>query len=89
VPKQQPQIEPLVYSLDEASSMLGIGKTLTYELIGSGKLPTIMIGRRRLVSRQQLEEFLAELHRSAAETLISTTSASRRRQHQTTNTGDK
>jgi len=57
---------PMAYSIAEAAAMLGIGKTLAYDLIGSGQLPTVTIGRRRLVTRDQLDRFVAELTQAGA-----------------------
>jgi len=49
-------------SIEEAASAAGIGRTLLYELIGSGKGPaTIKLGRRRLIRREALEEWLKRL----------------------------
>ena len=42
-------MDELTVSISEACRMLGIGRTTLYQLIGSGRLKTIRIGRRRLV----------------------------------------
>lgn len=36
-------------SIPEAAEALGIGRTLVYDLIASGRLRTVKVGRRRLV----------------------------------------
>ena len=41
--------------------MLGIGRTLIYELIAQGKLKTVRIGRRRFVPGEAIEAFLSSL----------------------------
>lgn len=41
-------------SVTDASRSLGIGKTKTYDLINSGKLDTIKVGRRTLVTVHSL-----------------------------------
>ncbi|WP_354181406.1 helix-turn-helix domain-containing protein [Bradyrhizobium sp. LA6.1] len=41
--------ERLSCTVDEACVVTGLGRTKLYELIGSGQLITITIGRRRLV----------------------------------------
>jgi excisionase family DNA binding protein len=51
----------LLISVDEAASILGIGRTLTFELILQGRVSSVKIGRRRLVLRQELDEFVREL----------------------------
>ncbi len=42
-------MEPLFTSVNNAAEALDIGRTKTYELINSGKIKTITIGKRRLV----------------------------------------
>ncbi|MGA2970172.1 MAG: helix-turn-helix domain-containing protein [Acidimicrobiales bacterium] len=51
----------LLISVEDAASILGIGRTLTFELILQGKISSVKIGRRRLVVRQELDEFVREL----------------------------
>jgi excisionase family DNA binding protein len=43
-------MEPFVLSIEEARRAIGIGRTKLYELINSGALETMTIGRRRLVT---------------------------------------
>ncbi len=43
--------------------MLDIGKTKLYELIGSGELETIHIGRRTLVLQASIEGFIERLRK--------------------------
>ena len=38
-----------LYSVADAARALGIGRSKTYELIATGQLQTVTIGRRRLV----------------------------------------
>ncbi len=42
----------------EAAEVLGISRTLTYELVARGKLPSLRLGRRIVVPRQALEALL-------------------------------
>ncbi|MDQ3246726.1 MAG: helix-turn-helix domain-containing protein [Pseudomonadota bacterium] len=42
-------MEQLLYSIPDAAKALGLGRSKTYELIQSGSLETVTIGRRRLV----------------------------------------
>lgn len=49
----------LAYPIPEAAEILGIGRTTLYAEIGAGRLPTITIGRRRLVTAQALDDYLA------------------------------
>ena len=54
---------PLAHSVDEACAALSIGRSRLYELIASGELPSIKLGRRRLISHASLEAFIATLER--------------------------
>ena len=51
---------PLLISISQAGQLLGIGRGLAYQLAQEGKLPTIRLGRRVLVSRQQLEAWIEQ-----------------------------
>ena len=56
-------VKPLAVTVDE-TCRLGIGgRTKVYELIAEGKLKTALIGRRRLVIYESIEDLL---HQSAA-----------------------
>lgn len=56
--------ERLIYTVEEAGRLLGIGRSAAYEAARSGELPVIRIGRRLLVSKQALERMLSEAGRS-------------------------
>lgn len=48
-------------SIQEAKTMLGIGTTKFYQLINSGELRAHKIGKRTIVLRSDLEEFISNL----------------------------
>ena len=52
--------EKLVYTVEEAGKLLGIGRSVAYEAARCGELPVIRIGRRWLVSKVALDKMLAE-----------------------------
>lgn len=52
---------PLLLSIKQATYELGLGRTVIYELISTGKLKSVKIGRRRCVPREAIEEFIAGL----------------------------
>ena len=58
--KTTPSTVPRVLRVEEAAQLLGIGRSLAYELIRSGQLRSIKIGRRRLVPLDAIEEAIAE-----------------------------
>jgi excisionase family DNA binding protein len=47
--------------IDLAMRMLGIGRTKLYELIATGELETIHIGRRTLVLQESIDSFVQRL----------------------------
>jgi excisionase family DNA binding protein len=51
--------EPLAVRIPDAVRMTGIGRSKLYELIASGELETIKIGRCTLVTIDALKELLA------------------------------
>ncbi|MDH6247550.1 helix-turn-helix domain-containing protein [Mycobacterium sp. OTB74] len=55
--------EPRLLGLDEAFERLGIGRSKGYQLVSSGELRTVTIGRRRLVSESAIREFITKLAR--------------------------
>jgi excisionase family DNA binding protein len=48
-------------SIKEAASLVGIKKDLIYRAINSGELPSIKIGRRRLINLKSLEAWITNL----------------------------
>ena len=48
----------LLLTMMETASLLRLGRTQTYELVMGGRIPSVTIGRRRLVVRSGLEEFV-------------------------------
>jgi excisionase family DNA binding protein len=57
--------EPLAYSVPRAARALDISDRKAWELVHSGAIKSIKIGRSRRVTRQALEEYIESL-RSAA-----------------------
>jgi excisionase family DNA binding protein len=51
----------LLLTVEEAAEMLRIGRTRTYELVMSGRITSVKIGRSRLVVRASLQEFVERL----------------------------
>lgn len=48
-------------SVPEFMASTGLGRTKTYELIGSGDLETVTVGRRRMVPAEALQDWVARL----------------------------
>ncbi len=51
---------PLLISVPEAARLLSIGRNTCYELIAAERLPSVKLGRRRLVSRAALEAWITQ-----------------------------
>jgi len=51
----------LLVSVEQAASILGIGRTRMFELVMGQMITSVKIGRRRLVVRRSLEEFIQRL----------------------------
>lgn len=51
---------PILTSINSACSTLNIGRTYAYELINSGRLATVKLGRRTLIKVASLEALIRE-----------------------------
>jgi excisionase family DNA binding protein len=57
-PQPDPAAGRLAYSVDEAARLTGLSRDLLYDQMRIGNLAYLKIGRRRLITRQHLEQFL-------------------------------
>jgi excisionase family DNA binding protein len=48
----------LAYSVDEAARLTGLSRDLLYDEMRRGNLTYLKVGRRRLITRQHLQQFL-------------------------------
>lgn len=55
-----PETGAAVYTIERAAEILGLGRTTAYDLIQRGEfpVPTLQIGRRKVVAKVHLERFL-------------------------------
>jgi excisionase family DNA binding protein len=51
--------ERLAYSVDEVAAVTGLSRDLLYDQMRAGNLAYLKVGRRRIITRQHLEAFLA------------------------------
>ncbi len=58
--------DPEALSVEDAARRAGIGRTFLYEAISSGRLPSIKLGKRRLVRVEALRRWLERLETDAA-----------------------
>lgn len=57
--KPRPNIPAVLYRVDEAADAMRLSRTAIYELIRSGQLRTVKLGRRRLVPVEALTEYVS------------------------------
>ena len=57
IAQRTPQ-EKLAFNINEVCAATGIGRTSIYEAIKAGTLKSVMVGGRRLVRREALENWL-------------------------------
>jgi excisionase family DNA binding protein len=56
---------PRCVRVEEAARLLGVGRSTVYDLIRSGRLRSVKIGRRRLIPRDALDRLLVDLREAA------------------------
>ena len=55
---QDPHSGRLAYSVDEAARLTGLSRDLLYDEMRRGNLAYVKVGRRRLITRHHLQQFL-------------------------------
>lgn len=50
----------IAYSVEEAAEMVSIKRTLMYQLVGNGEVPSFTVGRRRLIPHEGLVAWVQE-----------------------------
>lgn len=53
-------MEKLVLNVKEVAEALGISRSYAYELMRNGTIPTVQLGRKRIVSKEKLNEWINE-----------------------------
>ena len=53
--------EAILYRVEDAAQLLGIGRSKFFELLATGQVPSVQIGRARRVSRRALEQYAARM----------------------------
>lgn len=57
-PLKEEKNEPLMLSIDQTAEILGISISLMYQLSRTDGFPVTKIGRRSLISKKALEEWI-------------------------------
>lgn len=55
-----PRAPDRLLSVDQAAAALGLGRSLLYSEIASGRLTALRVGRRRLVAAHAITAYIAE-----------------------------
>ena len=53
-------MEKKIYTVTEASEMLGVSKGLIYDMIRKGLIPSLELGRRRVIPKQRFDEWIGK-----------------------------
>lgn len=51
-------MDKLVYNIPEVAELLGISKSLAYQMVKEKKLPVLELGKRKLIPKASLELWL-------------------------------
>jgi excisionase family DNA binding protein len=57
-PGTSPAVERLAYSVAEAARLTGLSRDLLYDEMRRGNLLYVKVGRRRVITRKHLQQFL-------------------------------
>ena len=63
----QLDMKPVAISVRTAGQLSGLGRTRLYELMNTGELASVSVGRRRLISLTSLEALLSPKIEARAE----------------------
>lgn len=53
----------ITYGVEDAYRQLGIARSTLYQLMATGEISSIKVGKRRLIPRRALEQFVARKER--------------------------
>jgi excisionase family DNA binding protein len=59
-PSANVELDPLVWTTDETAAQLRISRNTVHDMVRRGELPHIRIGRRVLIPKTALAEFVAK-----------------------------
>ena len=52
------EFEKKVYTAMEAAKILGVSKGLIYDMMRKGSIPSLELGRRRVIPKKRFDEWL-------------------------------
>ena len=53
-------MEKIVYTVTEVAELLGISRSYAYEMVKEKKLPVLDLGRRKVIPKSSLDEWIKE-----------------------------
>lgn len=53
-------LEKLTYTVEEAAELLGIGRSLCYEMVRQSRIPSIKLGGKWIIPKEGVRKMLAE-----------------------------
>jgi excisionase family DNA binding protein len=60
------QTTPYLHNIEAVQHRLGLGRSTIFELIAAGRLRSVKVGRRRLISESAIADFVASLEEAGA-----------------------
>jgi excisionase family DNA binding protein len=54
----QKNLQPLTYSIEGVSEVIGVKRTTIYKMLKTGELKSVVIGGRRLIPRSEVDRLL-------------------------------
>ncbi len=54
-----------LHNIERAEERLGVGRSKIFQLMASGQLRSVRVGRRRLIPEQAIRDFVARLDEQA------------------------
>lgn len=57
-------VEPILLSAEQVAFVLGVHRATVFDLLRKGDLASVRIGRRRLISRSAIDDFVARHERA-------------------------
>ena len=51
-------MEKLVYSIQEVAELLGISKSYAYELVRRGTIPSLKLGKKRVIPKEKFKNWV-------------------------------
>ena len=61
------QTERLTITVDQAAELLGISRSLAYDMARTGKLPALRFGKRFVIPRKAIENLMQQVEKTATQ----------------------